>query len=220
MSTIQSTEPDTHDMVIVHRVFRREFHLLPDLISRVAEGNTERAAVVAEHLTDLTSGLHHHHEGEDDLLWPLLLERATLQTDLVHRMESQHAALSTSLDQVDKLAPAWAATANATDRDALAKAVREASVILDEHMGEEEREILPLARQHLTAEQWNKLGERGAKSIQDKRKRLLFLGMLLEETSPEEARDFMHHIPPPVRVIWKLVGRRQYAAYIRLIRSA
>jgi hemerythrin-like domain-containing protein len=220
MSTIQSTEPDTHDMVVVHRVFRREFHLLPDLISRVAEGNTERAAVLAEHLTDLVSSLHHHHDGEDDLLWPLLLERATLHTDLVHRMESQHAALSASLEQVDKLAPAWAATASVADRDALTKAVRKASVILDEHMGEEEREILPLARQHLTVEQWDKLGERGAKSIQDKRKRLLFLGMLLEETSPEEERKFMKNIPPPVRVLWKLIGRRQYAGYTRLIRSA
>jgi len=78
----------------------------------------------------------------------------------------------------------------------------------------------PLARQHLTVEQWDKLGERGAKSIQDKRKRLLFLGMLLEETSPEEERNFMKNIPPPVRVLWKLIGRRQYAGYTRLIRSA
>jgi hemerythrin-like domain-containing protein len=218
MSTV--AEPDTHDMVVVHRVFRREFHLLPDLISRVAEGNTERAAVLAEHLTDLVSSLHHHHDGEDDLLWPPLLQEATLQADLVHRMESQHAALSTALDQVDKLAPAWAATANAADRDELVKAVREASVILDEHMGEEEQEILPLVRKHLTAEQWDKLGERGAKSIQDKRKRLLFLGMLLEETSPQEEQAFMKNIPAPVRLLWKVVGRRQYAAYIARLRTA
>ena len=220
MSTIQSTGPDTQDMVIVHRVFRREFHLLPDLISRVAEGNTERAAVVAEHLTDLTSGLHHHHEGEDDLLWPLLLERATLQTDLVHRMESQHAALSAALDQIGKLTPTWVATANAAGRDELAKAVRQASVILDEHMGEEEQEILPLVRKHLTVEQWSKLGKRGAETFQDKRKRMIFLGALLEETSPEEERTFLSNLPAPIRALWKVLGRRQYAAYIRLVRAA
>ncbi|NEA30412.1 hemerythrin domain-containing protein [Streptomyces sp. SID13031] len=210
--------PNTHEMVIIHRVFRREFRLLPDLIGHVAVGDTERAALVGEHLTDIVSSLHHHHEGEDDLLWPPLLKQATLEADLIHRMESQHASLSTALDQVDKLTPAWAATANQADRDALATAVRDAAVVLEEHMGEEEQEILPLVREHLTAEQWNKLGERGAKSIDDKRKRLLFLGMILEDCSPAEERDFLKRMPAPVRVLWRLIGRRSYDGYVRLIR--
>lgn len=220
MSAIQSAEPDTHEMVIVHRVFRREFHLLPDLISRVEVGNTQRAAVLAEHLTDIVAALHHHHENEDELLWPPLLERATPQTELVLRMEAQHTALGVSLDEIDKLSPAWVTAANAADRDELTKAVRQASVILDEHMGEEEQEILPLIRKHITVEEWSKVGKRGADSIQDKRKRMLFLGAILEETTPEEERTFLSNLPAPIRVLWKVLGRRQYAAYLRLIRSA
>jgi hemerythrin-like domain-containing protein len=212
--------PDTHEMVIIHRVFRREFGLLPELIGRVAVGDTERASLVGEHLTDVVFSLHHHHEGEDDLLWPPLLETATLETDLIHRMESQHTALSSALEQIDKLTPAWAATANQADRDGLAAAVTEATAILEEHMGEEEREILPLVREHLTAEQWNKLGERGAKAIDDKRKRLLFLGMILEDCSPEEEREFLKKMPAPVRVLWKIVGRRSYDGYVRVLRRS
>jgi hemerythrin-like domain-containing protein len=213
-----TTKPNTHEMVVIHRVFRREFQLLPDLIEQVAGGNTQRAAVLAEHLTDLVSSLHHHHEGEDDLLWPVLLAKATLQTELVHRMESQHEALSTALEKVEKLTPAWAATANPADRDELAKAVRESSVILEEHMAEEEKEILPVVDEHLTAEEWDKLGDRGAKSISDKRKRLLFLGMILEEATPAEAELFWIHIPAPVKLLWKVIGRRQYDGYVRVIR--
>jgi iron-sulfur cluster repair protein YtfE (RIC family) len=212
--------PDTGEMVIVHRVFRREFRLLPDLIGHAAVGDTGRAAVLAEHLGDVVTALHHHHEGEDDLLWPPLLAQASLEADLIHRMEYQHASLSTALDQIDKLTPAWATTANQADRDALATAVKEAAAILEEHMGEEEQQILPLVREHLTVEQWNKLGERGAKSIDDKRKRLLFLGMILEECSPEEEREFMKKIPAPVRVLWKLIGRRSYDGYVRIIRRS
>jgi hemerythrin-like domain-containing protein len=212
--------PDTHEMVIIHRVFRREFGLLPDLIDHVTVGDTERAALVGEHLTDVVFSLHHHHEGEDDLLWPPLLEQATLEAELIQRMEDQHAALSTALDQIDKLTPAWAATANQADREALATAVKEAAVILEQHMGEEEQQILPLVREHLTAEQWNKLGERGAKAIDDKRKRLLFLGMILEDCSPEEEREFLKEMPAPVRVLWKLIGRRSYDGYVRLIRRS
>lgn len=211
-------QPDTHGMVIVHRVFRRELRLLPELISKVADGNTERAAVLAEHLTDLVSALHHHHQGEDDLLWPRLLERATLHADLVHRMEAQHVALSSVLDRIDKLTPAWATTAGTAARDELATTVGEASALLDVHLDEEEQEILPLTREHLTVREWAEIGERGANSIQDKRKRLIFLGMILEDASPQEQRTFLAQLPPPVRILWKVAGKPMFGGYLRRIR--
>jgi hemerythrin-like domain-containing protein len=219
MSTTAHTEPETHEMVIIHRVFRREFHLLPELIGRVSEGDTARAAVVAEHTTDLVTGLHHHHESEDELLWPPLLRQATLHTDLVHRMEAQHNDLSAALKQVEKLVPRWATKAGAAERDELVDALRKASTVLDGHMAEEEQEILPLVRKHLTVEQWKALGDRGAEAIDDKKKRLIFLGMILEDTSADEELHFLSRMPSPVRLLWKVVGRRQYAAYLGRIRT-
>ncbi len=217
MST--GTKPDTHAMVVVHRVFRREFDLLPDLIEGVRAGDTARAAVLAEHLTDVVGALHHHHQAEDDLIWPLLLERATLHQDLVHRMEKQHAALEAALDRIDELTPRWRRSADPVEGRELAAVVRDASAILREHMGEEERDILPVIAEHLSVEEWGKVGERGGNAIQDKRKRLLFLGAILEDASPEEQREFLGELPPPVRVLWKLTGRRAYGGYTRLIRN-
>ncbi|HZO70165.1 MAG TPA: hemerythrin domain-containing protein [Kribbellaceae bacterium] len=75
MSSTIGTKPDTQDMVIVHRAFRREFRLMPDLVADVADGNVRRAAVLAGHCRDIATGLQHHHETEDDLLWPVLLAR-------------------------------------------------------------------------------------------------------------------------------------------------
>jgi hemerythrin-like domain-containing protein len=220
MSTFQHTEPDTHEMVIAHRLFRREFRLLPELIGRVAEGDTAQAAVLAEHATDLVTVLHHHHRAEDELLWPPLLRQATLHTELVHRMEAQHNDLSAALDQVEKLMPAWATKAGGAERDELVVALHRVSKILDEHMAEEEEEILPLVRKHLTVEQWKALGDRGAEAIDDKKKRLVFLGMILEDTSPEEQRKFLSRMPGLLRLLWKVVGRRLYAAYLTRIRTS
>jgi iron-sulfur cluster repair protein YtfE (RIC family) len=220
MSTTQHTEPDTHEMVIVHRVFRREFRLLPDLIRRVGEGDTARAAVLAEHATDLVTGLHHHHVAEDDLLWPPLLRQAKLHTHLVHRMEAQHTDLSAALNQVEELMPAWAAKAGGAERDELVDALDTVSKILDEHLAEEEQKILPLVRKYLTVDQWKALGDRGAEAIDDKKKRLIFLGMILEDTSPDEERNFLSRMPAPVRVLWKVLGRRQYADYLARIRTS
>ena len=59
-STTFSTTPTTdrpwvHEMVVIHRVFRREFTLLPRLIREVADGDTGRAEPVAQALRSSTS---------------------------------------------------------------------------------------------------------------------------------------------------------------------
>jgi len=92
---------DTRDMVLVHRVFRREFGLLPLMVRGVADGDVRAAARVARHAREMTDALHHHHHNEDELLWPRLLERAPLDADLVNRMEAQHAALAEILRRVE-----------------------------------------------------------------------------------------------------------------------
>ncbi|WP_170284806.1 hemerythrin domain-containing protein [Kribbella amoyensis] len=207
-------------MVVVHRVFRREFRILPDLITQVPEGDTQRAKLLAGHLADIVTALHHHHEAEDELLWPPLLERAQPHQELVHRMEKQHAALSDALGRIEKLGPIWAATARKNDGERLASALRDASAVLDQHMAEEEAEILPIVRENLTVAEWEAIGERAATQLKDKRKQLLLLGALLEEATPEEERVFLADLPTPVRVLWKIAGRRQYAAYARVVRTA
>lgn len=219
MSTTEQAQPDTHEMVVVHRVFRREFRLLPDLVGRVGEGNTARAKELAEHAGDLLGGLHHHHHTEDELLWPPLLREARPHADLVHRMENQHQDLAALLAEINPLLPVWAADARPVDRDRLADQLRKVSLLLDEHLSEEEQEILPLVREHLTVAQWEALGKRGAEALDDKRKRLIFLGMVLEDCTPAEERDFLTRLPGIVRLLWRFVGRRQYAAYVARIRA-
>ena len=66
---------DALDMLVVHRVFRREFHDMSGLIAGVAAGDTARAKVVGEHLRFMLAALHHHHAAEDELVWPKLHSR-------------------------------------------------------------------------------------------------------------------------------------------------
>jgi hemerythrin-like domain-containing protein len=219
MSTTIGAKPDTRDMVIVHRLFRREFRLMPDLVANVAVGDVGRATVVADHATDVVTALHNHHETEDELLWPVLLAKAAPHSELVHRMEAQHTAMGDALVEMERLLPIWRSTARAADRDALAEALRTVSEILDEHLAEEEREILPLAEQFMTVEEWEALGQRGAEKM-DKEKRMLFLGAVLEDTTPQERDEFLRQLPLPGRLLWQLLGRRGYAAYVRKVRGS
>src|SRR6202000_2429916 len=92
---------DTRDMEIVHRAFRRESRLLTELVAAVAPGDTARAKVIADHFRDYRLGVRNHHEGEDELLWPPLLSRVDLGTEIVLRMEAQHERVAATLARLD-----------------------------------------------------------------------------------------------------------------------
>ena len=72
-------KPWTQEMIIVHRVFRRELSFLAGAVGTVPTGDTARAKVLADHCTFATMMLHHHHAGEDELLWPRLKERVVME---------------------------------------------------------------------------------------------------------------------------------------------
>lgn len=214
------TTVDTWEMVLVHRMFRREFRLLPELVRSVPAGDTARARLVAEHAGLFVEGLHHHHTGEDELLWPLLLDRiAPLDADLVHRMETQHEAASTLLGQVDAMLPRWRTHADATTRDELAALLDRLSMILNEHLDDEENAVLPLVSVHITQAEWDALGEHGKRAIPKGGKGLAILGAILEDAAPDERTRFLALLPAPVRLIWHAIGtgvHRRYRTRLRL----
>src|SRR6188474_3927186 len=114
-STTPTTDrPWVHEMGVIHRVFRREFTLLPRLVREVADGDTDRAAPIAEALRLILDGLHHHHSGEDDILWPALLERAAPSTGLVETMQAQHHAVDEHVEAITPALAAWEANPTKT----------------------------------------------------------------------------------------------------------
>ncbi len=98
-ATAQQTEPNTHEMVVIHRIFRREFPLLAGIVPRASNGDTRRAAYIARHIEFCLDGLHIHHTAEDEDLWPVLQERARPHAELVRRMKVQHEAVAQHSEQ-------------------------------------------------------------------------------------------------------------------------
>ncbi|GAA2357014.1 hemerythrin domain-containing protein [Dactylosporangium salmoneum] len=207
------TEPlDPWGMAWVHQVYRRELRLLVDLIAAVEPGDRARAAVVAEHLTDMAASLHEHHVGEDELLWPPLLSRAEPDAAAVLRMQQQHDELHALLEEAGALAPVWRESASRADRDRLAAVAARLSVVTDAHLADEEQHVLPLIREHITAEEWAEFERRGHASIPPE-KALVFLGIGLQDATPHEREKFVGGLPPEVRDFWAGPGGLQYAQW-------
>jgi hemerythrin-like domain-containing protein len=207
--TPSEARPDTHEMIVVHNLFRRLFGDLPGLIRNVADGDVARAARLCDSVAELTTGLEHHHTGEDELLWPKLLERVGPECATILRAEEQHERVHELLELVPARLTRFRATARPNDRDALAATLTELDVVLREHMADEERYVLPLVEEHLTVAEWAELGERGRAGI-PKDRLLIQLGWMLDGLSRAERRDFMRPLPLAAKAAWVLIGKRQF----------
>ena len=213
-----TARPRIEEMYVVHRVFRRELTLLPRLVRAVREGDTDRAALVGGHLRLVLDGLHLHHTGEDEVLWPRLLERAAPSAELVHTMQTQHDLVDRHLDRLDPLLDEWMRSAAVVRGEQVARITDDLRESLLEHLDLEEREILPLISEHITVAEWALLGEHGRGSMPAKLLPLLF-GSIMEDADPEERAMMLEPLPAPVRLLMRTWGARRYTRYIRRVRG-
>ncbi|WP_165956579.1 hemerythrin domain-containing protein [Kribbella antibiotica] len=213
-------KPETQQMKVIHRAMRREFAQLPELIAVVPAGDTARARLLGDHLALMLGMLHEHHEAEDELLWPLLVERVPLQQALINLMEQQHEAVAQAIGVIEAELPRWTADANLASRDSLTGSLRDLEAALVEHLDLEETEVLPLIHDHLTVLEWEApkrhAMKNGPKSLTSK---LTMAGIVLEDATPREQAWFLNEMPPPARLLWRAFGARRYQAYKQSVRA-
>lgn len=212
-TTTEKLGCDTSDMLHIHALFRRAFTDLPGLVRGVPDGDLERMRAVAGHTREVAAALHNHHEGEDQLLWDKLEERAPACALHVGLMRSQHATTAAQLERLDVLMPTWEIAADAVARDHVADLLDEIRTTLLTHLGQEETQILPTAASVMSQREWSLLHEHGMASI-PKDKLLLQLGWILEVVPADERPAWLRaNLPAPARLAWRLVGKRQFAAH-------
>jgi iron-sulfur cluster repair protein YtfE (RIC family) len=203
---------DTDDMKIVHGLLLLLFREAPGLVRGVSADQPRRQGAVAAHVAMISGILHGHHRTEDTLLWDTLEQRAPSCAVHVGLMRAQHDEMSHLLDALDADVAAWVARGGPDDgtvHDALVRVLDKMTV----HLGAEEGLILPVAQRAMTQQEWNALGESSQKHTA---KDVMFvqLGYLIA-SFPADERDATVRalLPWPVRVLWALIGRRQYMRY-------
>jgi hemerythrin-like domain-containing protein len=207
---------DAHDMALVHRVFRREFHDLPALIATVRAGDTARAKVVGDHLQFLVDALHHHHAAEDELGWPPLLGRVPEHTAVIERMAVEHAHIAEAVTRTQPLLTEWRARADPAVADELSSCVAELTTRVGEHLDDEERNAVPIIENHLTPDEWQAALKRGAAFLSSHPWLGIVLGgLVLDYAAPDERQKFLAGVPLPQRMLVRLFSARITAAYRR-----
>ena len=101
---------------IIHAAVRRDVARTGQALRRLDDGDADRARQIQTAWRNLVRELTHHHEAEDELLWPFLQARG-VELSLHEEMEAEHVAMKSALASVSASLEALVAeptAANAT----------------------------------------------------------------------------------------------------------
>ena len=197
---------DVGFMRALHSALRRDLTRLQAAAAKL-DGSTPAPRRVLAGWDAFRAQLDNHHAAEDDDLWPVLRRQLTDPAALaeVDAMVEEHRHIPAALADVD------AALRGGGDAT---MPVERLSTLVRDHLEHEEREVLPLIERHMTRAQWREflLTERGRRSP---RERPEFLTWILDDADEQDAAAVLTELPPPARVVYRMVLRPRYQAQHR-----
>ncbi len=203
------TDDDLTMLRLIHAALRRDlatfsaaFDDIPEVTARVAGLRRQWVAFARQ--------LHDHHNAEDQLVWPILRQRAGEAAEPVLAwMNAEHAAIDPAVSAIDRAFSDLTDRRGEMDPSELSAALAQVRELLEAHLNHEERHAIPLVRHHLTSADLDHVatvlrrqaGLRGAKA---------FLPWVLEGAPVADRDHVLRPLPPPLRWLvrrWELQRR-------------
>lgn len=186
MTTTTPMNPGWRVQLAIHRAVRRD---ATRLAIALADGGEASIAVVRAYWAVTAAQLHHHHEFEDTVVWPLMGERLGDRVGaLLARNAHEHQVMASAMDGFDT---ALATTDAAGARAALGRMQQ----TIETHLAHEEADVLPLIPEAFTLEDIAFFQAEDAKTNAPS----VFLPWMLDDAPDEDLAFFTGPMPPPVR---------------------
>jgi hemerythrin-like domain-containing protein len=205
------TKADIRDVLVVHTILRRMLDKLIAATERLDPA--EAASVIPSRWALYVRGLHHHHEGEDNDFFPVIVRDAPSTEVLVTQLSSEHQELVTLLDAADAAVAALEQQPSADNRQAARDAMAAVRDQLFPHLDKEEAQLLPVAADSVDPAEWKRLGDDAFRSV-PKSDLPVVAGAFDDVARSLPAAD--RPPPPPifVRVLVAVAWRRRYEKWI------
>ena len=209
---------DVRDMAIVHRTFRKASQEAARLVRAAPAPSPARVTFLADHIDFGIMMLHVHHEGEDELLYPKLIERVPDQAPMTEQVDHEHQTIKIALDASSAACAAWRQRPTAETGEALAASLDHLDEVVQPHLDDEEQKIVPLAAVTLTQQEWDAMAKHGVAQMPRNMQGVAF-GMMLEPLDQADRTYMMKHLPAPVRLLYPLLIDRPYQKYAATLRT-
>lgn len=200
---------------LIHRAVRRDLDGFAGALDTFPAGDPERATAIAARFQWFDTLLTYHHEGEEEILWPVL-RTSPPNTEEVGELTDEHERIVAALAAARAAFATFGASATAEDAASAASAVRELHAAATEHFTHEESEIVELCAQAdpvALKAAFKKLGRHAGL-----REGLWFMQWVSDGASADDKTFLRTLIPPPVHWISKMVVGRSYATSTAPIR--
>jgi iron-sulfur cluster repair protein YtfE (RIC family) len=201
MATDRDMAADTTMMGVVHDALRRDLARLQRALSAPPVPDDDRRRALADHTEWMMEFLHHHHQGEDAGLWPLVQRRNPQARALLDEMEADHAQVAPAVERVLTAGQRYRTEASDQAREGLLTALSELAGSLLPHLRREEDEAMPVVSASITDAEWRAWEQKH--NVKGKS-----LGTLAAEghwmvdgLDPRRRETLVHLVPAPVRVI-------------------
>ena len=145
-------------MYLMHHAFRRDLRRFEAAVRATPLGEVAAWNALARRWDRFAEVLHHHHQVEDEYIWPVLERHAaddgeTSATQMLHAMEAEHAQIDPALAAVEASFRAMAAHPCADHRNALDVRVTAVRAALLDHLRHEETDALPYLQRVATPQE-------------------------------------------------------------------
>jgi hypothetical protein len=125
---------------IIHAAVRRDVSRTERALRALPDGDTARAREIRTAWRNLVRELTHHHEAEDEHVWPFLQSRGVDLT-LLEQMEAEHVAMKQALSSVSTSLDEVVAAPSSINATAAADEVARAREVINGHLDHEERDV-------------------------------------------------------------------------------
>ena len=192
---------------VIHGAVRRDLARLEAALAAAPDGDRARARELRNAYAFLQSELVRHHEGEDDLIFPMLV-RVGADAGLIGEMEDEHHAMAEALQSTRAALERYADTGAAADAQQAHAEVVRAQEVVDRHLTHEERDLEPVMVAHAESDDWKAV----EKQLRRQPPRVAgpFFAWIQDGMGPEEQAYLSGAVPAPVRSLMSRVFGRSY----------
>jgi hemerythrin-like domain-containing protein len=157
--TGRDPEPDLTSLVVTHRAIRQDLARLAGALAAIGQGDVKpgRVRAMCRYTAALLAALRAHHEDENDIIWPLIAATARQAVDLVP-LADDRLVIEEALGRARRALACFAAEPG-TGAAALQASISELRDLADEHIADEEAQLLPAMRRYVSADAY-RWGER------------------------------------------------------------
>lgn len=190
---------------VIHAAVRRDLARLESALDHAPDGDRGRAEGLCRAYGHLHEELTRHHQGEDELIFPML---AGFDVDpiLLEEMDSEHQAMAQALEETDAAMSEYATIGSADSAAKAKETVAQARHVVERHLDHEEHELEPLFTPHEDSPEWKAVEKQLRKAPPGVAGR--FFAWLQDGMGPKERDYLAATVPAPVRfVLSKGFGR-------------